>query len=238
MDQFAALTGRQYHLFDYVGAPDAERVIVMMGSGAESRAGDGRRSDRRAARRSACSRSACSGRSRSSTSCERCRRRSKPIAVLDRTKEPGATGEPLYLDVVTALVRELRPTAACRRSSAAATASSPRNSRRRWSRASSTSCAKPQPKNHFTDRHQRRRDAHQPDFDPTFSTSSPTARCARCSTAWARTARSAPTRTRSRSSAKRPTTTRRATSSTTRRSPARVTISHLRFGPSRSAPAT
>ena len=36
MDQFAALTGRQYHLFEYVGAPDAERVIVLMGSGAEA----------------------------------------------------------------------------------------------------------------------------------------------------------------------------------------------------------
>ncbi len=35
MDKFAQLTGRQYHLFDYVGAPDAERVIVVMGSGAE-----------------------------------------------------------------------------------------------------------------------------------------------------------------------------------------------------------
>ncbi len=36
MDKFAALTGRQYHLFEYVGAPDAERVIVMMGSGCEA----------------------------------------------------------------------------------------------------------------------------------------------------------------------------------------------------------
>ena len=35
MDKFAQIVGRQYHLFDYVGAPDAERVIVMMGSGAE-----------------------------------------------------------------------------------------------------------------------------------------------------------------------------------------------------------
>ena len=33
MDKFAELTGRQYHLFDYVGAPDAERVIVVMGAG-------------------------------------------------------------------------------------------------------------------------------------------------------------------------------------------------------------
>ena len=36
MDEFAALTGRRYHLFDYVGHPEAERVIVMMGSGAET----------------------------------------------------------------------------------------------------------------------------------------------------------------------------------------------------------
>ena len=36
MDKFAKLTGRQYHLFDYVGAPDAERIVVMMGSGAEA----------------------------------------------------------------------------------------------------------------------------------------------------------------------------------------------------------
>jgi len=36
MDRFAGLTGRHYHLFDYVGAPDAERVVVMMGSGAEA----------------------------------------------------------------------------------------------------------------------------------------------------------------------------------------------------------
>ena len=36
MDKFAMMTGRQYHLFDYVGAPDAERVIIIMGSGAET----------------------------------------------------------------------------------------------------------------------------------------------------------------------------------------------------------
>ena len=36
MDKFAEITGRQYHLFDYFGAPDAERVIIMMGSGGEA----------------------------------------------------------------------------------------------------------------------------------------------------------------------------------------------------------
>ena len=36
MDKFAKLTGRQYNLFDYVGAPDAEKIIIMMGSGSEA----------------------------------------------------------------------------------------------------------------------------------------------------------------------------------------------------------
>ena len=103
MDRFAEVTGRHYHLFDYVGAPDAERVIVLMGSGAETAAEtaeylaaqgrEGRRPQgpplppvlRRALRQGAA------------------RRPSRSVAVLDRTKEPGSAGEPLYLDVVTAL---------------------------------------------------------------------------------------------------------------------------------------
>ncbi len=54
MDRFAELVGRQYHLFDYVGAPDAERVIVMMGSGAEAAQETVEYLRSRAARRSAC----------------------------------------------------------------------------------------------------------------------------------------------------------------------------------------
>jgi len=102
MDKFAALTGRQYKLFDYYGAPQAERVLVMMGSGAEvaEEAVDALNAlgenvgllkvrlyrpfdvEAFAAALPASARK---------------------IAVLDRTKEPGATGEPLYVDVVTAL---------------------------------------------------------------------------------------------------------------------------------------
>jgi len=105
MDEFAAQTGRKYKLFDYVGAPDAERVIVLMGSGCEAadetvehlnhhgekigvlkvrlyRPFDGRRF------------------------VEALPKSVKKIAVLDRTKEPGATGEPLYQDCVTALMEE------------------------------------------------------------------------------------------------------------------------------------
>ncbi len=67
--------------------------------------------------------------------------------------------------------------------------------------------------------------------DRRISTSSRTTWCARSSSAWAPTARWAPTRTRSRSSARRPSLQPRATSSTTRRRPGAITVSHLRFGP-------
>ena len=106
MDKFAAIVGRQYHLFDYVGAPDAERVIVMMGSGAEVAAGGRRRPERRGREGRAAESAAVPAVLRSSISLRRCRRSVKSIAVLDRTKEPGATGEPLYLDVVTALAED------------------------------------------------------------------------------------------------------------------------------------
>ncbi|AAZ98421.1 pyruvate:ferredoxin (flavodoxin) oxidoreductase [Thiobacillus denitrificans ATCC 25259] len=104
MDRFATLTGRRYRLFDYVGSADAERVIVLMGSGAES---VHETVDHLCARGEkvgvlkvrlyrplaadallAALPASVSG-----------------IAVLDRTKEPGADGEPLYKDVVTALAQ-------------------------------------------------------------------------------------------------------------------------------------
>nr|HPH20093.1 pyruvate:ferredoxin (flavodoxin) oxidoreductase [Haliscomenobacter sp.] len=106
MDKFAALSGRQYQLFEYFGAADAERVILLMGSGAQ-------------------------------TTIETCRflqekgekigvvqvhlfrpfsmqhllaalpKTTRKLAVLDRCKEPGAAGEPLYQDVITSLVEGL-----------------------------------------------------------------------------------------------------------------------------------
>ena len=105
MDEFAEPTGRSYNLFDYVGALDAEKVIVLMGSGCEAaheaveylnahgenvgllkvrlyRPFDGKRF------------------------VEALPPSVKMLAILDRTKEPGATGEPLYQDCVTALMEE------------------------------------------------------------------------------------------------------------------------------------
>ena len=102
MDRFAKLTGRQYRLFDYVGHPEAERVIMLMGSGAEVahetvdhlvRRGEKvgmikvrlfRPFDMRAFLAAL-------------------PKGVRALAVLDRTKEPGAIGEPMYTDVRTAV---------------------------------------------------------------------------------------------------------------------------------------
>ena len=109
LDRFAGLTGRRYRLFDYVGHPDAERVIVMMGSGAEAAH---ELVDWLVAR----------GEKVGLVKVRLFRpfvvadflatlpATARAIAVLDRTKEPGAIGDPLYLDVVAALYdAELRP---------------------------------------------------------------------------------------------------------------------------------
>jgi len=109
MDKFAELTGRQYHLFDYVGAPDAERVIVIMGSGAESvqetveyltnpKPQNPNPKDEKIG--------VLKVHLYRPFSAEHFIKAlpptAKAIAVLDRCKEPGASGEPLYQDVVTA----------------------------------------------------------------------------------------------------------------------------------------
>ena len=95
-----ALTGRQYRLFDYARPADAERVIVMMGSGAEAAEEAVERLTQRGEQRRRRQGAAVSAVRRRALRAPPCRRRVRAIAVLDRTKEPGAVGEPLYLDVV------------------------------------------------------------------------------------------------------------------------------------------
>ena len=102
MDRFAERTGRHYHLFDYVGHPEAERVVILMGSGAE-------------AAHEAIEWLVARGEKVGVLKVRLYRpfnvqsflgslpRTVRALAVLDRTKEPGAIGEPLYLDVMTAL---------------------------------------------------------------------------------------------------------------------------------------
>ena len=102
MDDFAKLTGRQYNLFDYVGAPDAERVIVIMGSGAETV-------------HETVETLTAKGEKVGVLKVRLFRPwaikefvkalpvTAHSIAVLDRTKEPGSIGEPMYEDVRTAI---------------------------------------------------------------------------------------------------------------------------------------
>ncbi|MEI8345361.1 MAG: pyruvate:ferredoxin (flavodoxin) oxidoreductase, partial [Candidatus Omnitrophota bacterium] len=102
MDKFAQLTGRAYRLFDYIGAPDAEKVVVLMGSGCE-------------VAQEAVQHLAAQGQKVGLLKVRLYRPFSvghflsalpasvRSIAILDRTKEPGGVGEPLYTDVVTAV---------------------------------------------------------------------------------------------------------------------------------------
>ena len=102
MDRFARLAGRMYKLFDYVGAPDAERVIVLMGSGvgAAEEAVEAlvRRGEKVGLVKVRLYRPFAVDAFIAALP-----RSVRRIAVLDRTKEPGAIGEPLYQDVITAL---------------------------------------------------------------------------------------------------------------------------------------
>ena len=125
MDKINEKLGTSYHLFDYYGADDADRVVVCMGSFCDTleEVIDYERPRRE-------------GRSRegppvpsvvpSRTSWPRCPRPSRRSPCSTRTKEPGSIGEPLYQDVITALYEAGKSRSP---SSAAATASAPRTSR-------------------------------------------------------------------------------------------------------------
>ena len=105
MDKVSALTGRSYHLFDYTGAPDAENVVVLMGSGADAVEETINKMNKE-------------GHKVGLLKVRLYRpfaidyfvnalpKTVKKIAVLDRTKEAGSLGEPLYLDVCSALLEK------------------------------------------------------------------------------------------------------------------------------------
>jgi len=105
MDEFGALTGRNYHLFDYIGTDDAERIIILMGSGAETTEETVNYLNKSGAK---------TGLIKvrlyrpfdADALIEAIPATTRSIAVLDRTKEPGADGEPLYKDIVTALAQD------------------------------------------------------------------------------------------------------------------------------------
>ncbi|MBE2201295.1 MAG: pyruvate:ferredoxin (flavodoxin) oxidoreductase [Anaerolinea sp.] len=102
MDKFAELTGRQYNTIDYVGAPDAERVIVLMGSGAET-AHETVEHLIKQGEKVGIVKVRLYRPFPNEAFLQALPATVKAISVLDRTKEPGATGEPLYQDVITAI---------------------------------------------------------------------------------------------------------------------------------------
>src|SRR5256714_371215 len=105
-DKFAAVAGRQYRLFDYVGAPDAERVVVMMGSGSQTAEETVEaliaRGEKVGLVKVRLYRPFSSEALIAALPVT-----TRAVAVLDRTKEPGAAGEPLYQDVLTAVGESL-----------------------------------------------------------------------------------------------------------------------------------
>jgi pyruvate-ferredoxin/flavodoxin oxidoreductase len=146
MDKFAALTGRQYHLFDYTGAPDAERVIVIMGSGAETAAETAKYLIDRGEKVGVVAVHLYRPFSVAAFM-DTLPATVKQIAVLDRTKEPGAAGEPLYLDVVTAINegQGVKPRVIGGRYGLSSKEFTPA-----MVKAVFDELAKPEPKNHFT----------------------------------------------------------------------------------------
>ncbi len=173
MDRFAQIVGRQYHLFDYYGAPDAERVIVLMGSGAE-------------AVTETVENLAAKGEKvgvlkvrlyrpfSAKHFIEALPKTAKTITILDRTKEPGAPGDPLYQDVITVL-------AECAAEGALPFAAMPKVIAGRYGMSSKEftpamikgifdEMLKDKPKNHFTIGIIDDVTGSSIDYDPNFST--------------------------------------------------------------------
>ncbi len=166
LDRFAALTGRQYSIFEYFGPQDAERIIVLMGSGVETVKETvdhlSARGDKVGLVQVRLYRPFDSKRF-----LECLPKTAKSIAVLDRTKEPGSLGEPLYSDVVLTLSR--------------ASGDAPRVINGRYGLSSKEftpamvkavfdELEKPEPKNHFTVGIDDDVTHLSIDFDPSFTT--------------------------------------------------------------------
>ena len=103
MDKFAELTGRSYHLVDYTGAPDAERVIILMGSGAEAVEETVEAMMTRENAKVGVLKMRLFRPFPAAELVKALPATVRKIAVLDRTKEPGSQGEPLHQDIIQAL---------------------------------------------------------------------------------------------------------------------------------------
>ncbi len=150
MDRFAVQTGRAYHLFDYYGAPDAERVIVLMGSGAEA-AEEAVDLLNKQGEKLGMIKVRLYRPFDASAFLAALPATVKSIAVLDRCKEPGGAGEPLYQDIITVLAENadlpfaIKPTVIGGRYGLSSKEFTPA-----MVKGIFDELAKPSPKNHFT----------------------------------------------------------------------------------------
>ena len=173
MDRFAAQTGRAYHLFDYYGAPDAERVIVLMGSGAEA-AEEAVDLLNKQGEKLGMIKVRLYRPFDASAFLAVLPETVKSIAVLDRCKEPGATGEPLYQDIITVLAENaglpfaIKPTVIGGRYGLSSKEFTPA-----MVKGIFDELAKPSPKNHFTIGIDDDVTHTSLAYDPTFSTEDP-----------------------------------------------------------------
>jgi pyruvate-ferredoxin/flavodoxin oxidoreductase len=179
MDKFFQVTGRQYRIFDYEGAPDAERVIIMMGSGAETAAATAHYLESKDERVGV-----LKVRLYRPFSIDHFMNALpstvKSIAVLDRTKEPGAGGEPLYMDIMTALREgsEKDPNLNNIRVIGGRYGLSSKEFTPAMVKGIYDELCKPQPKNHFTIGINDDVSHTSLDYDPVFSIEHPdTVRC-------------------------------------------------------------
>src|SRR5271165_4094564 len=151
MDRFAKRTGRKYNLFDYYGPADAERVVILMGSaaGAAEEAVDAMRE---AGEKVGLLKVRLFRPFAASAFLNAIPASTKAIAVLDRTKEPGSLGEPLYQDVLTSYMERYsaNPGAGIPRIIGGRYGLSSKEFTPAMVKAVFDELKKPEPKNHFT----------------------------------------------------------------------------------------
>jgi len=174
MDRFAEQTGRAYHLFDYYGAPDAERVIVLMGSGAEA-AEEAVDVQVKQGEKIGMVKVRLYKPFDASAFLAALPKTVKSIAVLDRCKEPGGAGEPLYQDIVTVLAEHSAnlPFAAKPKVIGGRYGLSSKEFTPAMVKGIFDELAKPAPKNHFTIGINDDVSHTSLSYDPGFSTEDP-----------------------------------------------------------------
>jgi pyruvate-ferredoxin/flavodoxin oxidoreductase len=174
MDRFAVLTGRSYHLFDYYGAKDAERVIVLMGSGAEA-AEEAVDALVRQGEKVGMVKVRLYRPFDSKAFLAALPTTVKSIAVLDRCKEPGGSGEPLYQDIMTVLAENTGklPFAATPAVIGGRYGLSSKEFTPAMVKGVLDELTKPAPKNHFTIGINDDVSHTSLDYDPEFSTEDP-----------------------------------------------------------------